>query len=58
MDINSFHDYADRISFKTFNQIQSEYYGRNRLLTKEGVDLDHFKCEEDYFFLMLSGKMF
>ena len=47
MEVKSCHSYAGRLSFQFWNPIQSEYYVRIRFLSKEVIDMGHFKCEEE-----------
>ena len=43
-DVLCCRDYADRIVASFSNQIQSEYYGRNRYVSKEGIALEYFSA--------------
>ena len=43
MDVKSHRDYAERLTFKVFNTIQSEYYDSNWSFSKGVIALDNFK---------------
>ena len=39
-------DYAERVLASFSNQIKSEYYGRNRSVSIEGITLEHFSAAQ------------
>ena len=42
-DLLCWRDCAERVVASSANKIQSEYYGGNRAVSVEGIELDHFR---------------
>ena len=56
MDLKRHSGYLKHVYSHFVYQIQSEYFARNRTLSKEDIVLDHFNCEENNNSDILSGE--